>query len=105
VIYSLAFGGLPFYSGDDEDLVSQMICVVGNLQNKEWQAKWEHMRLNCKYKLCVLKDGELPRLEQLMLLIRGLMRYMYQPSSRITASKALDVFRQKPSLKRKRLRR
>ena len=101
-----------------------MIRVVGNLQNDEWQERWEHMRLNseCTLKtlegklkslptstpyllkalLILLEDGELPLLESpfntrehdknllpVMSVIRGLMRY--QPSSRITASEALDI--------------
>ena len=99
-----------------------MIRVVGNLQNDEWQERWERMRLNSERKLktlegklkslptstpfkallILLEDGELPLLESsfntrahdknllpVMSVIRGLMRY--QPSSRITASEALDI--------------
>jgi hypothetical protein len=41
--------------GQDEVLVTQMVSLVGELQ-KEWQPKWERMRLNFKHDLENLKE-------------------------------------------------
>jgi len=110
-IFSFMFGPIPFYDASDESLVSQMIRVVGYLPSDEWQEKWERMRLNFDRKLSTLEDGELPELEErfnethderllpLMSIVQGLMRY--QPSNRITTSKALNVLRRMSFPKRK----
>jgi hypothetical protein len=80
-IYSFIFIGLSFHHPDsDAFLVSQMVRVVGNLQNKEWQAKWEH-NSNHKLNLNTL-EGETywyRPVSNATCALKGLTHLMYLP--------------------------
>ncbi|OXV09564.1 hypothetical protein Egran_02672, partial [Elaphomyces granulatus] len=105
VIYSFILGEIPFiYLGEVDILVAQMIYVVGKLQD-EWEPKWEQIRLNSRHtKYELLEEHDRPELERLLddrahdqtllpliSVIGELMRFL--PSSRITASGALEFLR------------
>jgi serine/threonine-protein kinase SRPK3 len=106
-IFSLIFGALPdCYPGasNDDTLVANIIDFVGEFKlEEEWQPKWERMRLSSnKHTVEELENrGDRPsQMEEvfargshghasLLPIIRALMRFL--PSSRITASEALDL--------------
>ncbi|OXV05724.1 hypothetical protein Egran_06509 [Elaphomyces granulatus] len=88
-----------------------MIHLVGKLP-EEWQPKWKRMQLDLKPKfrepdkpeenlqISELKRSfdesvQIPSLLPLISVIEGLLRFL--PSSRMTASEALDFLRQKPN--------